>query len=127
LDAEAAASPKGIPIFTLVPHHPRAAGRDRPRGGAYATVIADAHPNKTTGTILLTDLYGARDSGLTVNSTLQPALGPGEPVQSGVAGLSPTRSPTPQGCARLHGRRQISAPGSVVWIDACRLGPNLVA
>jgi hypothetical protein len=48
------------------------------QGGAYATVISDAHPNKTTGTILLTDLYGARDSGLTVNSTLQPALGGGE-------------------------------------------------
>jgi hypothetical protein len=45
-------------------------------------VIADAQPNETTGTILLTDLCGAQDSGLTVNLTVQPSLGPGEPVQS---------------------------------------------
>ncbi len=39
-------------------------------GGAYAAVIADAQVNKKTGKILLTRLYGAQDSGLTVNPNL---------------------------------------------------------
>jgi CO/xanthine dehydrogenase Mo-binding subunit len=39
-------------------------------GGAYAAVIADAQVNKKTGKILLTHLYGAQDSGLTVNPNL---------------------------------------------------------
>ncbi len=39
-------------------------------GGAYAAVIADLQLDKKTGKILLTHLYGAQDSGLTVNPDL---------------------------------------------------------
>ena len=39
-------------------------------GGAYAAVIADLTVNKKTGKISLTHLYGAQDSGLTVNPNL---------------------------------------------------------
>jgi CO/xanthine dehydrogenase Mo-binding subunit len=39
-------------------------------GGAYACVIADLNVNKKTGKINLTHLYGAQDSGLTVNPNL---------------------------------------------------------
>src|SRR5262249_42863744 len=39
-------------------------------GGAYAAVVADVQVNKKTGKLLVTHLYGAQDSGFSMNPSL---------------------------------------------------------